>query len=183
MDWLFWAKRWVNIMERWPSTRGGPLSFLSLFWEKVKVGCWWFGGSEVNYQLSGRPLRLILVGYYMDKVLWARIWSPLLLRWPSLTGGANLFLSLFREKVKVGCWWLGGSEVNYQLSGRPLRLILVGYYMDKVLWARIWSPLPLRWPSLTGGANLFLSLYREKAKRGLGWSVANVSKGSCPRST
>ena len=40
-----------------------------------------------------------------------------------------------------------------------------------------------RWPSLTVGADLFLSLYRVKADWSVGWSVANVSKGSCARST
>ena len=39
-----------------------------------------------------------------------------------------------------------------------------------------------RWPSTRGSPNLFLSLFREKAKWSVGWSVANVSKGSCPRS-
>ena len=31
-----------------------------------------------------------------------------------------------------------------------------------------------RWLSLTVGADLFLSLYRVKAKWSVGWSVANV---------
>ena len=38
-------------------------------------------------------------------------------------------------------------------------------------------------PSLTGGPDFFLSLYWVKAKWSVGWSVANVSKGNCPRST
>ena len=40
-----------------------------------------------------------------------------------------------------------------------------------------------RWLSLTICPNLFLSLYRVKAKGSVGWSVANVSIGSCLRST
>ena len=37
-----------------------------------------------------------------------------------------------------------------------------------------------RWPSLTVGPVLFLSLYRVKAKWSVGWSVANVSKEVVP---
>merc|ERR1711946_102524 len=40
-----------------------------------------------------------------------------------------------------------------------------------------------RWLSLTHRPNLFLSLYWGMAKGSVGWSVANVSIGSCPRST
>ena len=37
-----------------------------------------------------------------------------------------------------------------------------------------------RWPSLTVGPVLFLSLYRVKAIWSVGWSVANVSKEVVP---
>ena len=37
-----------------------------------------------------------------------------------------------------------------------------------------------RWPSAPPGADLFLSLYRVKAKGSVGWSVANVSKEVVP---
>ena len=183
----------------------------------------------------------------MDKVLWARIWSPLLERWPSARGGANLFLSLYREKAKWSRGWsvanvskrscprstinsprhyqtskgtntnnfslnqnhptrlqtpltkfekiqiLADFEIgqmtltlprlNWQLPPQPLGLIFSSLYMDILFWAKRWVNIMERWPSTSWGPNLFLSLYREKAKGGLGWSVANVSKGSCPRST
>ena len=57
------------------------------------------------------------------------------------------------------------------------------------LWDTIWIRLfeakdgiikVERWPSLTVGAELFLSLYRVKAKWSVGWSVANVSKEVVP---
>ena len=37
-------------------------------------------------------------------------------------GSADEILSLFQGKVKVGCWWFGGSEVKYQLLPRSPRL-------------------------------------------------------------
>merc|ERR1711888_563487 len=37
--------------------------------------------------------------------------------------------------------------------------------------------------SSRGGTEFSLSLFQDKAKWSVGWSVANVSKGSCPRST
>ena len=55
--------------------------------------------------------------------------------------------------------------------------------MDVLLWARIWSPILERWPSLTLRPELFLSLYGEKAKWSVGWSVANVLLQSGFRST
>ena len=36
-------------------------------------------------------------------------------RWPSATGGPNIFPSLSEGKVKVGCWLFGGSVVKRQL--------------------------------------------------------------------
>ena len=36
-------------------------------------------------------------------------------RWPSATGGPNIFPSLSQGKVKVGCWLVGGSVVKRQL--------------------------------------------------------------------
>jgi len=57
------------------------------------------------------------------------------------------------------------------------------------LWDTIWIRLfqakdgiikVERWPSLTVGPDLFLSLYRVKAKWSVGWSVANVSKEVVP---
>ena len=56
------------------------------------------------------------------------------------------------------------------------------------IWIRLFEPKDgiikgERWPSLTPVPDLFLSLYRVKAKWSVGWSAANVSKGSCPRST
>ena len=52
--------------------------------------------------------------------------------------------------------------------------------MDLLLWCLIWALRLERWPSLTLRPNLFLSLYRVKAKWSVGWSVANVSKEVVP---
>ena len=56
-------------------------------------------------------------------------------------------------------------------------------YMDRLFRGKRWVPNIERWPSTRRRADLSLSLFREKAKWSVGWSVANVSKGSCPRST
>ena len=55
--------------------------------------------------------------------------------------------------------------------------------MDGVLSARIVGHDIERWPSLTDSPDFSLSLSEEKAKWSVGRPVANVSKGSCPRST
>ena len=56
-------------------------------------------------------------------------------------------------------------------------------YMDRLFRGKRWVPNIERWPSTRRRADLSLSLFREKAKWSVGWSVANVSKGSCPIST
>ena len=43
-------------------------------------------------------------------------------RWPSATGGPNIFPSLSEGKVKVGCWLFGGSVVKSQLLPKVLKL-------------------------------------------------------------
>ena len=43
-------------------------------------------------------------------------------RWPSATGGPNIFPSLSQGKVKVGCWLVGGSVVKRQLHPNVLKL-------------------------------------------------------------
>ena len=58
MNWGYPAKRWKIWDQKWASEKIGPDEILSLSQEKVKVGCWWFGGSEVNYQLHFRSTRL-----------------------------------------------------------------------------------------------------------------------------
>ena len=55
--------------------------------------------------------------------------------------------------------------------------------MDALFWAKRLGHNIERRPSATSGADFSLSLFQEKAKWSVGWSVANVSKRSCPRST
>ena len=58
MDKVFWAKRWLRNLERWPSVNPGATFFLSLSQRKVNVGFWtsvanwsmgrWFISTKVN---------------------------------------------------------------------------------------------------------------------------------------
>ena len=92
------------------------------------------------------------------------------------------FPIIISGKSGRGCWWFGRSVLIGQLQSWTLSPKLVGYYMDGVLWARIVGHDIERWPSLTDSPDFSLSLFEEKTKWSVGWSVANVSKGSCPRS-
>ena len=55
--------------------------------------------------------------------------------------------------------------------------------MDWLCWALIRGLSLEKWESAPYSAEFSLSLFQDKAKWSVGWSVANVSKGSCPRST
>ena len=76
------------------------------------------GGSVVNWQLFRTASKLNFVGLYMDRVFWAKRWDHLRERWPSGAPGATGFFG----KYQWGIGTLGGSEVNYQLLSRSLRL-------------------------------------------------------------
>ena len=96
--------------------------------------------------------------------------------WPSFKK------SKFWPIFKIHAYDWRKKVVKSQLHGRTPKPKIMSPYMDWLFWARIWGPILERWPSLTLRPELFLSLSGEKAKGSVGWSVANVSKGSCPRS-
>ena len=97
---------------------GSADEILSLSQEKVKVGCWWFGGSEVNYQLLFSSARL-----KPSALIWIRCSEPEYEVSEAKDGRVKIDPhSRFGEKIKFGHWVVGGSEVNYQLLSRSLRL-------------------------------------------------------------
>ena len=58
MDWGGSLKISTHMAQRWPSATVGPDWYISLSEQKVKVGCWLFGGSVVKSQLHPKVLKL-----------------------------------------------------------------------------------------------------------------------------
>ena len=104
-------------------------------------------------------------------------------RWPSLTQGPDFSKSIILTFFEIGQVTMTprGSigNINLGLNRPKLRDTIWKYYSgpkDSIIKCQ-------RWNRLSIGAELFLSLYRVKAKGSVGWSSANVSIGSCPRSS
>ena len=71
-------------------------------------------------------------------------------------------------------------RLNWQLQPRPMGLKSPEFIWMDCVEAKDGIIKVERWPSLTPGPDLFLSLYRVKAKWSVGWSVANVSMEVVP---
>ena len=95
-----------------------PDETLSLSQGKVKVGCWWFGRSVVNYQLLSRSS-----GLKPSALIWIRSSEPEYGVSEAKDGRVKIDPRMgFSENIQFGHWVVGGSEVNYQLLSRSLRL-------------------------------------------------------------
>ena len=70
-----------------------------------------------------------------------------------------------------------------QLLPRSSKLDFPKHHMDRVSWAKRWLHITQRWPRVSAGPTLFLSLYQAKVKVGFWPSVAKRSKGRCFIST
>ena len=81
------------------------------------------GGSGVNCQLQAIGPKLIFPQLIWVEVVVPKEQGPQLKTTQKSAMGAAEVQSLSQEKLKVGCWWFGGSEVNYQLQAIGPKLI------------------------------------------------------------
>ena len=88
------------------------------FWENLRIGHWVVGGSKVNYQLLSRSLRL-----KPPDCIWMDSVEPEYEVSDAKDGRVKKWGRMgFSENIRIGHWVVGGSEVNYQLLSRSLRL-------------------------------------------------------------
>ena len=88
-------------------------------------------------------------------------------------------LTEFQKIQNFHFFWNRSSDcdpprLNWQLQPRPMGLKRSEFIWMDCVEAKDGIIKVERWPSLTPGPDLFLSLYRVKAKWSVGWSVANV---------
>ena len=88
------------------------------FSEYLRICHWVLGGSEVNYQLLSRSGRL-----KPSDIIWMDSVEPEYEVSNPKDGQVRTRGRMgFSENLRIGHWVVGGSEVNYQLLSRSLRL-------------------------------------------------------------
>ena len=110
----------VEPKEQGPGVYGGRMKIRGRmgFWENLRIGHWVVGGSEVNCELLFRSTRL-----KRSDLIWMDSVEPKEQR-PHVQDGRMKKGGRmgFSENLGIGHWVVGGSEVNYQLLSRSLRL-------------------------------------------------------------
>ena len=97
-------------------------------------------------------------------------------RWPSATGGPNIFPSLSQGKVKVGCWLVGGSVVKRQLHPNVLKLKCRDSIWTGVFQSKFQLIQPIDGRVQIGGLISFYHYLSKKSKSAVGCSVGRWSK-------
>ena len=97
-------------------------------------------------------------------------------RWPSASGGPNIFLLLSEGKVKVGCWLVGGSLVKRQLHPNVLKLKCRDSIWTRVLQSKFQLIQPIDGRVQIGGLISSHHYLREKSKWAVGCSGGRWSK-------
>ena len=183
MDILLWAKRWHNKSPKMSSPRLGSRIVPIIILGYGKRVCWLVGGnvsigsclrSTFINDIQPQSHQNINLGQYRQ---------PFYQPKPSQTP-----LTEFQKIQNFHFFWNRSSDcdpprLNWQLPPMPMALKSREFLWIICVGAKNGIIKCQRWPSWNRRPVFSLSLYWGMAKGSVGWSVANVSIGSCLRST
>ena len=183
MDGLCWGKRWHNKSWKMAELNSGSWFFPIIILGQGKRVCWLVGGNVSKGSCPRSTFINDIQSQSHQNINLGQYRQPFYQPKPSQTP-----LTEFQKIQNFHFFWNRSSDcdpprLNYQLHPRSMTL-----KSQHTIWMDMSGPKNgiikcQRWLSLTHRPNLFLSLYWGMAKGSVGWSVANVSIGSCLRST